>query len=166
MRVVVLPNTDPTSSLLFKDLCLNSSFDLKGVGFTSTLTAKKTYKAGLVDIFKRSGKLYFIYMCFWNGIFLLKEKIYSVLRIQQKIPSPKRFFSLRNYAKQRTIPVVDANNFNSPDFIATIKKWNPDVIVTRINQVLKRELLELPKYGCLCCHSSLAGLRRYCCRIL
>lgn len=155
MRVVILSNTDPTSSLLFKELCSNTGFNLTGVAYTSTLTSKKTYKSGLVDIFKRTGKSYFFYMCFWNGIFLLKEKLYNLLKIRLDASSQKRFFSFRNYAIQRNIPVVDSADFNSPAFISLMKEWNPDVIITRINQILKKEILELPRYGCLCCHSSL-----------
>lgn len=154
MRVIILANMDPTSSLVFEELCMSKKFTVVGIGFTSTLTTKKTYWTGLIDIFKRSGKRYFGYMCFWNGVFLLKEKFFNILPFSEK-GFGSSFFSLRNYSRNKNIEVTDTNNFNSLEFIEKVRKWNPDVIVTRINQILKKPLLELPKHGCLCCHSSL-----------
>lgn len=152
MRIVILSNKDLTSSLVFGKICKSKNFKVVGVAFSSTLTKKNSYLAGIIDIFNRTGRSYFWYMCFYNGIFLLKEKLYEII---PEFFSGKSFFSLRNYAKNANIETIDANNFNSSTFIKKINQWKPDIIVTRINQILKKEILKIPPLGCLCCHSSL-----------
>lgn len=154
MNIAILSNIDLTSSLIFKEVCCHEDFEIVGVGFSSTLTKKGGFLAGMVDLFRRCDKKYFIYMCFLNGVYALKEMIFFVIFILEKSLG-KDFFSLRNYARRNKIEVVNSNDFNSPEFIQKLKTWNPDIVLTRINQILKNEILNLPKYGCLCCHSSL-----------
>jgi len=110
--------------------------------------------SGLVDLYRRCGKRYFFFMLFLNGIFVLKEILFAVCPVIEKIIG-RDFFSIRNYVKRQAIPFDVTGDFNSPEFVQTLKEWNPDIIVTRVNQILKREILSLPRHGCWCCHSSL-----------
>jgi methionyl-tRNA formyltransferase len=50
---------------------------------------------------------------------------------------------------------VYSKNFNSEKFIDYLKALAPDLIITRANQILKKELLRVPRFGVWCCHSSL-----------
>lgn len=51
-------------------------------------------------------------------------------------------------------------NVNAPDFIAKLRALAPDmVVVVSFGQLLRQELLELPRYGCVNVHASL--LPRY-----
>ena len=51
-------------------------------------------------------------------------------------------------------------NVNAPDFIAKLRALEPDlVVVVSFGQLLRSELLELPRYGCVNVHASL--LPRY-----
>lgn len=63
----------------------------------------------------------------------------------------------RAYAAERGIrECITPENVNSPEALAQIKAWRPDVIVVvAFGQFLKKELLELPPYGCVNCHFSL-----------
>lgn len=149
MRVVILTNKDLTSSLVFERICKNNAFQIAGVAFSSTLTSKKSFWTGFSEIFKKTGKRYFFYLCFYNGIFRVKEIICGSLPFLNK-----NFFSLRNYAKKQKIKYLDCSDFNSKYFLLILKEWNPDIIVTRINQILKEDVLNSAEYGCLCCHSS------------
>lgn len=63
MKIVILSNTDQTSNRIFKLLCLSGDFEIRGVGFTTTLTTKTTYLSGILDIFKKAGFAYFCYAC-------------------------------------------------------------------------------------------------------
>lgn len=52
--------------------------------------------------------------------------------------------------------VISPENVNSPEAMAKIREWNPDVIaVVAFGQFLRPALLNLPKYGCVNCHFSL-----------
>ena len=63
----------------------------------------------------------------------------------------------REYALSRGITnCITPENVNDPGVMAQIKAWKPDVIVVvAFGQFLKKELLDLPPYGCVNCHFSL-----------
>lgn len=52
--------------------------------------------------------------------------------------------------------VISPENVNSPDTMAQLYAWHPDVIaVVAFGQFLCQPLLELPRHGCVNCHFSL-----------
>ena len=63
----------------------------------------------------------------------------------------------RAYAIQRGIKdCITPENVNSPEALAQIRAWKPDVVVVvSFGQFLKEELLNLPPLGCVNCHFSL-----------
>ena len=76
-------------------------------------------------------------------------------RKNRLIPSP-----LGAYADSCGIAAERVENVNAPEFIARLRDLAPEVIlVVSFGQLLKRELLDLPEYGCLNLHASL--LPRY-----
>lgn len=74
------------------------------------------------------------------------------------LPFPKlifrKFFSLRLWARDQGIEAVLSSDFNSPEFLAVVARHQPDVLFTRINQVLKEPILKSAPHGCWCFHSS------------
>jgi len=59
-------------------------------------------------------------------------------------------------AEKLGLPVYQPENVNSPDAVEKIAKAEPDIIaVTAFGQILKKRLLELPRYGCVNLHASL-----------
>ena len=63
----------------------------------------------------------------------------------------------RAYAASRGITAcITPENVNSPEALAQIRAWKPDVIaVVAFGQFLREELLNLPPLGCVNCHFSL-----------
>jgi len=54
------------------------------------------------------------------------------------------------------IPVIQPEKLSHPDAVGQLHSWSPDVIVVvAFGQILKPEVLDLPKYGCLNVHGSL-----------
>lgn len=54
------------------------------------------------------------------------------------------------------IRTFQPENINSPESLQTIKDVNPDMIVLMAyGQILKKELLDIPKYGCINVHASI-----------
>ena len=52
--------------------------------------------------------------------------------------------------------ILQPERASDPAFIARIRELNPDVIVvTAYGRILKKELLDIPKYGCINVHASL-----------
>lgn len=54
------------------------------------------------------------------------------------------------------IPVFQPEKVRNPEFLDILKQLNPDVIVViAFGQILSKEILDLPKYGCINVHASL-----------
>ncbi|WP_130806835.1 methionyl-tRNA formyltransferase [Senegalia massiliensis] len=67
------------------------------------------------------------------------------------LPTP-----VKNKANKLDLEVFQPKNVNSLESIEKIKKLNPDVIVVvAYGQILKEEILSIPKYGCINVHTSL-----------
>ena len=68
------------------------------------------------------------------------------------IPSP-----VKEYALEKNLTVYQPESIkNNPEFIKTIKELNPDVIcVVAYGKILPKEILELPRFGCINVHGSL-----------
>ena len=63
---------------------------------------------------------------------------------------------VKQRAAELGIPVLQPERPNDPAFLEELRKLGPEVIVvTAYGRLLKRELLELPPYGCINVHASL-----------
>lgn len=59
-------------------------------------------------------------------------------------------------ANELNIPVIQPEKLREPGAMRTLHEWNPDlIVVAAFGQILRREVLELPRYGCLNIHASL-----------
>ena len=63
----------------------------------------------------------------------------------------------REYATTRGINTcITPENVNDPEVVEQIRSWKPDCIaVVAFGQFLKRDILEMPRFGCVNCHFSL-----------
>ncbi|HAQ41028.1 MAG TPA: methionyl-tRNA formyltransferase [Clostridiales bacterium] len=63
---------------------------------------------------------------------------------------------VKEAAEQLRLPVFQPDKIKKQENIQVLKQYNPDVIVVvAYGQILSREILELPKYGCINVHASL-----------
>ena len=63
--------------------------------------------------------------------------------------------SVKKYAKENKIPVLQPNNLKENDFINKIKSYKPDLIVVVAFRMLPEILWKIPKYGTINLHASL-----------
>jgi methionyl-tRNA formyltransferase len=72
-------------------------------------------------------------------------------RGRQTTPSP-----VRQLAQSRGLPVVAPEKIRTPEFLQTLKKWNPEIIVVvAYGRILPKTILELAPRGCVNVHYSL-----------
>lgn len=157
MKVMVLANTDATSSVVFQPICEDPRLDVVCVAFTGTLTRAAGFWSGVRDVFAASGWPYFAYLLFQNVVFRAKERV--LLLVPWAARLLPRFFSLRVWARIHRVRVVTSGDFNSPEFMTLVRQYQPDVLLTRINQFLRQPILDAAPHGCWCFHSS--ALPRY-----
>jgi hypothetical protein len=65
------------------------------------------------------------------------------------------FRTLREVAKYYGFPVVVCSDQNSPDSIARLKEWLPDLIIFTGGNILRKPMLDLPHLGVLNVHLGL-----------
>jgi methionyl-tRNA formyltransferase len=69
---------------------------------------------------------------------------------EQKAP-PVKILAL-----ELNIPVFQPEKLRDPNAIAQLREWDPElIVVAAFGQILKKDVLELPKYGCINVHASL-----------
>ena len=72
-------------------------------------------------------------------------------RGRQTTPSP-----VRQFAQSRGLPVMAPEKIRTPEFLQTLKNWNPEIIVVvAYGRILPKTILELAPHGCVNVHYSL-----------
>ena len=63
---------------------------------------------------------------------------------------------VKEVALEAGIPVFQPVKIKTPEAVAELKKYNPDVyVVAAFGQILSQEILDIPPYGCLNIHASI-----------
>src|SRR5512141_2054911 len=63
---------------------------------------------------------------------------------------------VRTLAIELGIPVIQPEKLRQPEAMEQLRTWNPDVIVVAaFGQILKKDVLDLPQFGCINVHASL-----------
>jgi len=76
------------------------------------------------------------------------------------LPFISNGYSSQLWAKRNGIDTVTASDINSPDIVEKIRSTRPDLVVSiSMNQIVKKQILELPTRGCINVHC--AALPRY-----
>ncbi|MGB8989967.1 MAG: formyltransferase family protein [Candidatus Sulfotelmatobacter sp.] len=65
------------------------------------------------------------------------------------------FRNLREVATRYDFPVAVCHDQNSPDSIARLREWSPDLIIFTGGNILRKEILGLPRLGILNVHLGL-----------
>lgn len=67
-----------------------------------------------------------------------------------------QYTPVKEKAIELNIPVYQPERVKEPEFFDVVKEINPDVIVViAFGQILPKEILDFPKYGCINIHASL-----------
>jgi methionyl-tRNA formyltransferase len=59
-------------------------------------------------------------------------------------------------AQELNIPVIQPEKLRQPEATEQLRTWNPDlIIVAAFGQILRKDVLDLPRFGCINVHASL-----------
>jgi folate-dependent phosphoribosylglycinamide formyltransferase PurN len=92
---------------------------------------------------------------------LIPHRAHSVPRVGNPYLQPllkrenKTFCSLREVAARYGFPVAICANQNAPDSIARLREWSPDLIIFTGGNILRSQLLDVPRLGVLNVHLGL-----------
>lgn len=63
---------------------------------------------------------------------------------------------VKTLALELGIPVMQPEKLRQPEAMEQLHAWNPDlIVVAAFGQILRKDVLELPRYGCINVHASL-----------
>ena len=63
---------------------------------------------------------------------------------------------VKTLALELNIPVMQPEKLRASEVMDQLRAWNPDlIVVAAFGQILKKDVLELPRYGCINVHASL-----------
>jgi methionyl-tRNA formyltransferase len=72
-------------------------------------------------------------------------------RGRQLTPPP-----VKTLAEELDIPVIQPGRLSDEGSMSVLKEWKPElIVVTAFGQILRSEVLDLPRYGCINVHASL-----------
>lgn len=64
--------------------------------------------------------------------------------------------AVKTLALELNLPVIQPEKLREPEAMRQLQTWNPDlIVVAAFGQILKKNVLDLPQYGCLNVHASL-----------
>lgn len=93
---------------------------------------------------------------------IIKSGKHQVTAVVTQPDKPKgrgknmQFPPVKEKALEYGIPVWQPEKVNTPEMIQILKEQSPDcIVVAAFGQLLKQEILSLPKYGCINIHASL-----------
>lgn len=90
------------------------------------------------------------------------EEIAAVYTLDDSLALGKSRFSIMDdIAEKNNIAIYKVKDINSPDVVRQIREINPDVIFELgWSQIISREILRIPKSGCIGVHASLLPKNR------
>ncbi len=148
-RVVFCTYSSVYSSLVLKRLIKDERIDVVAI-INSTRIIRPDYgliKGSLKQI-KMTGWRYSVYLFLVTDLFLWFQTIAGFKKNTLK--------SVHHIAQAYQIPVLDTPDINQEEPISFIQKYNADyLIAAHFNQLVKNDVLMLPKQGCLNIHPSL-----------
>ncbi len=63
---------------------------------------------------------------------------------------------VKTLALELNIPVIQPEKLREPEAMQQLREWKPDlIVVAAFGQILKKDVLELPKHGCINIHASI-----------
>lgn len=91
---------------------------------------------------------------------IAKEHEVAAVVTQQDRPKGRghkmQFTPAKEKALELNIPVYQPAKVRDAEFVSVLKEINPDVIVViAFGQIISKEILDMPKYGCINVHASL-----------
>ena len=93
---------------------------------------------------------------FLQSVFHLIRKaslIFVFFRFIDLVKYKLRGRTLDTLCKKLNIPVIHTNDINSEDILSKVRSYNPDIILSIFTmQIFKKELIGIPKYGCINVH--------------
>ncbi len=155
MRIVILTYESLFSNLMTERLLKEFPGQLVGIVRSDCLVYGKSLPAGVLYVLGRTGPR------FVGRKFLELMQSRATAIIFRLIGREPKVHSLRDMRTRYNVPVIGSTDVNQPQTLQQIKTWQPDLVLSiYLNQLIKRELIDLPSQGTLNIHPALLPRNR------
>jgi folate-dependent phosphoribosylglycinamide formyltransferase PurN len=155
MRIVILTYESFYANLMTDRLIQARPGQVVGIVRSDCLIYRKSLPGALWFLLRRSG-LRFVGR---KGLELIQSRAIALLR--RLVGRPPKVPSLRDIKARCGIPVAGSEDVNDAATMALIRSWQPDLVISiYLNQLIKGDLIRLPRLGCLNLHPALLPRNR------
>lgn len=155
MRIVILTYESLYSNLMTERLLKEFPGQVVGIVRSDCLIYGQSLPGGLFYLLKRTG-LRFVGR---KALELFQSRVTAI--IFRLIGREPKVHSLRDMRARYHVPVIGSTDVNSPETLAQIKRWQPDLVLSiYLNQLIKTELIKVPTQGTLNIHPALLPRHR------
>lgn len=152
MRVALICNDDATTNSIFAPIFDIEKIDVVAVYFIASPHKKSGNNiTGAFRLFRKMAFSYWLYLVFTNGFFKIFEVLTTLFFAS---PQHRHMVSLRRLATLREISCKKVSDFSKKHVIKDIQNLNLDLLIIRVGALLKPELIDSPREGTWCVHSS------------
>jgi methionyl-tRNA formyltransferase len=129
--------------------------EVVGIVRSDCLVYRKSLPGGLWYLLRQTG-LRFVGR---KGLDLVQSRAMAIFF--RLIRRPPKVPSLREVKARHNIHVVGSKDVNDAETMTITRGWQPDLVISiYLNQLIRRELIELPRLGCLNIHPALLPRNR------
>jgi len=155
MKIVILTYESVQSNRIIHRLLTEFSGQVAGVMRSEVIVAGKNVPQSLWFLLRRTG-LGFVAR---KGTEIAVGRVAGFfLRLTGRRPAIP---SLREMGRQFGVPVVGAKNINAPEALHTLRRWQPDLVISvYLNQLIKADIIALPSRGVINIHPALLPKNR------
>jgi methionyl-tRNA formyltransferase len=155
LRIVILTYESLYANYMTHQLIQARPGEVVGIVRSDCLVYRKPLLGGLWFLLQQAG-LRFVGR---KGLDLVQSRAMAIFF--RLIGRPPKIPSLREIRARYNIPVVGSQDVNHTETMTIIRDWQPDLVISiYLNQLIKRELIQLPLLGCLNIHPALLPRNR------
>ncbi len=161
--IMVLVTRNHIGSTIFVNQLVNHGINIQAIVESHTILAKDN---NLGNYIKRISSMGAALSAQW-----LLVSLYTIVRITTSILLSycgvrQKILTVGQICKRHKISIIKTKDINSEETISQIKSFQPDIIVCAyFNQILKKEICDIPKLNCVNIHLALSqkyrGLNSY-----
>ena len=132
MSIVILTYESLFSNLMIEALIKTYPDEVFGIVHSDFIIQGKSFRQSLLHLYRHTGLRFIIRKAFLELQFRALDVIVRLNARRAKVSS------LREMGRLYGIPIIGSKDVNSPQTLARIRAWNPDVIFSiYLNQLIK-----------------------------
>lgn len=137
MRIVIIAQDEPFAvPVLLDEFLASKAEQVAAIAIAPPTSARESFP----QLLRR----------WWNVFGPVTFVKYGLHYLRHKLGGPR----VQSLARKSNLPVIPAPHINAPEFLDRLRDLQCDLIISvACPQIFRRELLELPRHGCINVHS-------------